>query len=397
MIPKQITTIVVALIALFGLSLTATTAAQQMINLAGGDSLEIDCDGRRLVMERDPENRRTKVVVSCRPHREIPTPDPAPSPEPDPNPDPSPEPDPNPEPTDQPNNDLPAVDPAILGNCSAEQHDAYVVVGPDGNLYRTWHPQQESDGCRYAHEHGDNPASSVANSEMPPFGYIGSQVGRNEPHEGFKVFVTNAGFANEEGRTALDSTRVVAHMGTGGTGRYSESFHSLMVDLIGRGREFHIQQMSDTGAAGSVCNRAGRDFVTLGCEVSSLYEIWGFELSVGGKLGGIVSTAVFDPILVRDPGDLNRKVYTVDVYGDQFFGGEYYGCYRESYHGPFYWYNGDGPTTFKTDAFGNFDPNGPLEQMVSAHKGVDYVGSEDGNTTFKKKTSQCAPGLGILN
>jgi hypothetical protein len=35
--------------------------------------------------------------------------------------------------------------------------------------------------------------------------------------------------------------------------------------------------------------------------------------------------------------------------------------------------------------------------MVSAHDGIDYTGSADGNSTFKKKTSQCAPGLGLLN
>jgi hypothetical protein len=205
---------------------------------------------------------------------------------------------------------------------------------------------------------------------MPPFGYVGTLAGHNEPHEGFKVFVTNA---------------------------YNESFHSLIVDLVGRGREFHIQQMSDTGAPGSICNRAGRDFVTLGCNAGSLYEIWGFKISVGGKLGGTVSTAAFDPILVRDPNDHSRKVYTRDVYGNQFFGGNYYGCNRESYHGPFYWYNGNGSTTFRTDAFGRLDPNGPIEQMVSAHSGTDYIGSSDGNTTFKKKTSQCAQGLGLLN
>lgn len=295
------------------------------------------------------------------------------------------------------------VAPALVGNlagspCPASVHDQYVVKGPDGKTYLTWHPQVDpKTGCYFTHEHGDDPRTSLANSSMPAFGYIGAQMGMNEPHEGFKVFVTNAGFKNEEGRVALDSSRVVAHMGTGGTGRYTERFHSLQVDLIGRGREFHVQQMADTGAAGSVCKRAGRDFVTLGCNVSSLYEIWNFKLSVGGKLGGAVATAAFDPILVRDPNDNNRKVYTVDVYGNKFFGGQYNGCIRESYHGPFFWNNANGPTTFKTDAMGQLNPNGPLQQMVSVHSLNNYTASADGNTQFKRKASQCGAGLGQVN
>lgn len=277
-------------------------------------------------------------------------------------------------------------------------HDRHVAQGPDGNMYPTWHPQVDPEyRCYFTHDHGDDPRTSIANPTLPPFGYIGAVAGFDEPHEGFKVFVTNAGFRNEEGRTALDSSRIVVHMGTGGTGRYSQQFHSLMADLVGRGREFHIQQMSDTGTPGSVCNRAGRDFVTLGCNIDSSYEIWGFNISVGDKLGGIVSPAVFDPILVRDPNDHNRKVYMTEVFGDRFFGGEYHGCYRESYHGPFYWYNSNGPTTFRTDGFGRFDPNGPLEQMVSAHSFVNYNGSSDGNTTFKRKNDYCARGLGLVN
>ncbi|MCL4295980.1 MAG: hypothetical protein KJ077_09645 [Anaerolineae bacterium] len=290
------------------------------------------------------------------------------------------------------------VEANLLGQeCSASVHDQYKVAGPDGKMYPTWHPQVDPSGCYFTHEHGDDPRTSVADPSLPAFGYIGALAGMNEPHEGFKVFVTNAGFKNDEGRTALDSSRVVAHMGTGGTGRYTERHHSLEVDLVGRGREFHIQQMADTGAAGSICKRAGRDFLTLGCKVSSLYEIWNFKLSVGGKLGGAVATAAFDPILVRDPNDNNRKVYTLDVYGKQFFGGQYHGCVRESYHGPFFWYNGGGSTTFKTDAFGKLNSNGPLTQMVSAHSFTNYKASADGNTQFKRKASQCAPGLGQVN
>jgi hypothetical protein len=92
---------------------------------------------------------------------------------------------------------LAAVDPVILGNCTAAIHDRYTVMGPDGHIYRTWHPQvvpidpnNPSPGtCQFDHEHGDNPQTSAANPNLPPFGYIGVQVSDAEPHEGFKVFV----------------------------------------------------------------------------------------------------------------------------------------------------------------------------------------------------------------
>ena len=44
-----------------------------------------------------------------------------------------------------------AVDPAVLGECPAEAHDAHVVAGGDGFRYRTWHPQVDPTGCVYAH------------------------------------------------------------------------------------------------------------------------------------------------------------------------------------------------------------------------------------------------------
>ncbi len=384
---KRILILVSVLIALFSLSLTAL-AENMILNLRGGDSVELNCNGNKLNLSRISIN---KVKAECKGAAPAPTNTPIPAATN------TPVPSATNTPTTPPTDTPPGGD--LAGKeCPAWVHDRYVTVGPDGNMYPTWHPQVDPQyRCYFTHEHGDDPTTSVANPALPAFGYVSKLGGFNEPHEGFKVFVTNAGFTNEEGRTALDSSRVVAHMGTGGTGRYTQQFHSLQVDLVGRGREFHIQQISDTGAPGSICNRAGRDFLTLGCNVSSLYEIWTFKLSVGDKLGGVVATAVFDPILVRDPSNDSRKLYTSEVYGNQFFGGQYHGCYRESYHGPFYWYNGGGSTTFRTDAFGRLDSNGAVEQMVSAHSLTDYISSQDGNTQFKRKASQCASGLGLVN
>jgi hypothetical protein len=310
---------------------------------------------------------------------------------------------------------LPSVDPIILGTCPAAVHDRYTVVGPDGNVYRTWHPQtvpvdpnDASKGtCALAHEHGDDPRTSLANSSLPPFGYIGLLAGDNEPHEGFKIFVSNRGVVNDEGRDARTSTRIVAHMGTGGVKRFSTRLHSLMFDLVSpAGHYAHVQGMADTGGVGSICDspRAGKT-VTLvpgmGCDPDSLYEIWGFELSIGDKVTVIVATAAFDPITVLDPANPTRLVYTVDAFAerartDAIFRGPFHGCDREGYHGPVYWYNAGGPTVYYTNAYGNIVPGGALRQEISAHSAIGIPMSPD-QTAFKLRRSHCAPGLGLKN
>ncbi len=55
--------------------------------------------------------------------------------------------------------------PGPLDTCSAELHDSYSVVGPDGKVYPTWHPPSVTDPetgerCTFGHEHGRNPARS---------------------------------------------------------------------------------------------------------------------------------------------------------------------------------------------------------------------------------------------
>ena len=178
----------------------------------------------------------------------------------------------------------------------------------------------------------------------------------DEAHEGFKVFVINRGTTNDEGRTATTSTRVVAHMGTGGAKRFVERHHSLEFDLVAPdGHEVHVMGMADTGFAGSICDRdqslatptttddIGRTVVVIpgvGCDADgSLYEIWRFTLDVG-RATVVASTAVFDPITVLDPYDPGQAVLTMGVY-PQF--GPQFGCDRESYHGPVHWRNALGP------------------------------------------------------
>jgi hypothetical protein len=311
-------------------------------------------------------------------------------------------------------------------------HDRYVVTGPNGKLYRTWHPQEvpldannpNGSKCRFAHEHGDDPTTSRANSSLPPFGYINDVTGHpNEAHEGFKVFVANQGDVNDEDRVNLGNSRIVFHMGTGGVRRYTMPHHSVMVDVVmPTGQYVRIQGLFDTANAGSICERdrtlndgnpdndIGRTVVTLpgtGCELGSLYEIWSGAIDIKRADGSVAATmgatvAVFDPITVMDPADRTRLIYSVDAFASRNteapFMGEKNGCDREAYHGGAYWYNATGPTVYYTDGFGN--PGGPLRQEISNHNqiGVDMSERSDGRlNAFKYRKDYCAPGLGLKN
>lgn len=313
--------------------------------------------------------------------------------------------------------DLAAVDPLILGTCSAAVHDRYVVTGPDGNPYRTWHPQEvpvdaaspAGAVCRFAHEHGDDPRKSRADRSLPAFGYINAVAGapHDEAHEGFKVFVANRGTVNDEGRRMKGHSRVVAHMGTGGVARFVRPHHSLEMTLRKGAYRVHVQGMADTALAGSICERdagagIGRTVVTVpgtGCDVGSLYEIWQFVLPIRFPDGTEIvrahaSTAVFDPITVMNPADRAQLVRTSDVLPQW---GENHGCDREAYHGPVYWYHRNGSTTtYRTDGFGVIRPDGGLEQTVSRHDAIGIPLTAD-QTLFKLHRPVCAPGLGLKN
>ena len=210
------------------------------------------------------------------------------------------------------------VDPSILGTCSAARHDAWSVDGGDGFRYRTWHPQVDSTGCVYAHEHGDNPAA-IKNAEIaavpPRFGYIGRRhpmpgepAGHDEPHEGFMVLIANPGDRNDEGRVNWVYSRSVFHMGTGGPKRFAMRHHSAEIRLIHPefGLKAFTQLMMDTGGTATVCdprvNPPTKDVVQLNspCRLASAYEIWGTSQSVrsGGRevYRSFATPAVFDPI-----------------------------------------------------------------------------------------------------
>ena len=85
--------------------------------------------------------------------------------------------------------------PRRNGECSLEVHDRYWVRDSNGVSHPTWHPPVDPQtGCRFAHEHGDDPRLSpnYAFAEGVPFGLTHGDEGglmRHEDHVGHKVVV----------------------------------------------------------------------------------------------------------------------------------------------------------------------------------------------------------------
>ena len=323
-----------------------------------------------------------------------------------------------------------AMAPENLGTCPAAAHDRYVVDGGDGYLYRTWHPQvvpidpaSPSATCTFAHEHGDNPASQTnARIRAVPirFGYLGRRMptpeepnGHDEPHEGFKVYVANAGQRNDEGRTAVNDSRIVVHMGTGGPKRFVTQHHSLQFVLQTSYAWMNIQTMADTGGVGNICAnpRQGKTVMSLkaGCKVDSLYEIWSVTAKIRTTSGRTVAfaniaSAVFDPITVFDPANPTRVLYIWDPAVNPILNfpnnprSSSRGCNREAYHGPAQWDNSTSSDVYLTDAMGQEMPNGPVRQEISRYRSTsNFVATNDGQSQFKFRSRQCAAGLGLKN
>lgn len=312
--------------------------------------------------------------------------------------------------------------------CPKWVHDQYVTTGPDGKTYPTWHPVVDQRyGCFFGHEHGADPRSSRANSDLPAFGYAAAQMGMEEPHVGFKVFVMNAGDiveSNVANKVATEDVRVVFHMGTAGVARFTQEMHSIQLDEVdetGSGRYAHVSGMADTGPTqlnGSTCDvprQGAKDFSTIGCP--DTYEIWNFvrfqvldpQDPFNGidqsRFGAAPSVAVFDPITTSDPLDLTHLLFTQDVKGNPsgLMGVDarspqayYRGCRREFYDGPTYWHNADGPTVYYTDAMGHTSPTGAADDAHPLRQEISAVAAHS-DVIFKDRQDFCDNGVQFPN
>lgn len=202
---------------------------------------------------------------------------------------------------------VPNPAPNVSGQmCPAWAHDLWVVTGPNGKLYRTWHPPVQPSGmagagCNFDHSHGTkrDPRGSTANPTLPAYGYDADLHGMAEPHAGFKTEWANRGDCNQlEGFCSTSDLQVTVHMGTAGAGRITVGDHTFIFDMIGdKGTIIHVRGMGDTGKAATQCDPAPdtsgssgfrliampKDQAAL-CNISSPYEVWQFHLTVGDNI-----------------------------------------------------------------------------------------------------------------
>jgi hypothetical protein len=208
---------------------------------------------------------------------------------------------------------FPEANALILGSCPPVVHDRYLVIGPDGNQYRTWHPvtvpidagRPSGPKCSFAHEHGDPPHPAGA---MPAFGYASHVHGMDSEiaaHPGFKVFTHYA-----DGRSGLGSQEtdyrglpidftLTIHQGSAGKGRLTIQHHSLEYWSRYQGRVTHVFTMADTGGLiGKGCPGGGPEparVVVDHCDVA--YEMWPFAANIGGAWNtGAMFAAVTNPM-----------------------------------------------------------------------------------------------------
>lgn len=248
----------------------------------------------------------------------------------------------------------PKVWPDLRGKpCEAWAHDQWIVTGPNGKIYRTWHPAIQpqgmpGEGCVFDHEHGTrDPRFSKADPTLPAYGYDADLHGMAEPHAGFKTEFANRGECNElEGFCATSDVKLTVHMGTAGAGRLEVRDHTFIFDMIGdKGSIVHVRGMANTGKAATQCDPApdtsGPDGFrliamprdqALKCNIFSPYEVWQFHMVVGDNV--IISKfATFDGSTVgRRQADGSLKLESTAL---TWPNAPFSGCKHDVYFGGF--------------------------------------------------------------
>lgn len=188
--------------------------------------------------------------------------------------------------------------PVTGEECPAWVHDRYTTTGPDGKTYATWHPAVDPEyNCYFDHEHGSDPRAYVGfdAAGMPAFGYSAAQMGMEEPHNGFKVYVTNDDL---NGRAWM----ITLHQGTGSPRRALVQHHTLDWHISTTDGQplVAIHHMADFGYASPNCRNAEaipgsasgyafsqhqpqrRSVPTVDCVDQTVYETWTAAVNIGG-------------------------------------------------------------------------------------------------------------------
>jgi hypothetical protein len=165
------------------------------------------------------------------------------------------------------------------GECSADIHNSYMVVGPDGKRYPTWHPPtHEATGCSFGHEHGRDPRGSALFSEVGalPFGYANEQQDihdphtmRHEDHVGHKIEWENDMTMSFQGGAGqiLDITCDVLtklHQGTHSKDAFTNNLHELIYAVrCSDGTAMHVTLLTAIGRAGEMVASCDRERVII--------------------------------------------------------------------------------------------------------------------------------------
>jgi hypothetical protein len=264
--------------------------------------------------------------------------------------------------------------------CPPQVHERYTVMGPDGEMYPTWHPPVDLQaGCYFDHEHGSDPRSYLGflHSGLPPFGYPAAQAGFEEPHAGYKVFVTNDDL---NGRAWM----IVLNQDTSQPGRASRQHHSLDWHISSRSGEplVHLQVMADFGrsfancsgevifATGQEAGSASRLLPTTTCAPDNSYEAWTASVNVGGVFRAAPYFEVDNPVSAVDPADPDSflPMCTFRSGAESCAGGGLWNGSRRGILRPGQWVSNPGPEIFTTDAYGKPAPEGgpgTIQQFVT--------------------------------
>src|SRR5260370_1317435 len=157
--------------------------------------------------------------------------------------------------------------PGARDDCTAAQHDAYSVVGPDHKRYPTWHPPIDPvTGCSFGHDHGRGPRGSALYREVGPipFGYANEQLDvydplttRHEDHFGHKIEWQNnvpMHFGSNTGGAKFDvhcDVLTKLHQGTHSKDAFTNNLHELVYHIrCTDGTELHIRMLAATGRPG---------------------------------------------------------------------------------------------------------------------------------------------------
>jgi len=153
------------------------------------------------------------------------------------------------------------------GECSSAVHDGYSVVGPDRQLYPTWHPPVDpATGCSFGHEHGRDPRGSALYQDVGdiPFGYANEALDiydpgspRHEDHVGHKIEWENAMEMQVNGEAASAGLRILCdvltklHQGTHSKDAFTNNLHELVYHIrCNDGTEMHLTFMAAIGTPG---------------------------------------------------------------------------------------------------------------------------------------------------